>query len=256
MSHGQRRDGALAAPDRRAESAVPALAVDAKGNAAAVWTSVTRGNVGTIKAALKPSGGAWGPARTLAGPPGRSFAAQVVFDSRGDAVMAWLDYAASTIRGSTQAPGGHRGKPVTISRPGGHAGGPALAVDGRGNTIAAWTTFERVATAMHPTDGDWHGPVDIARQADAFETPVALDAAGDAVAVWIGDDGGSEQGSMRAAGGNWQTPVGLASRMPGAEASGAGISLAVDPAGRNAVVVWSRAVGPGSVVPSTSRQLR
>lgn len=244
-------------PGGGAEFATPRVAVDAKGNAAAVWTNVTSGNMGAVQAALKPAGGAWRAPATLSAGNGRSFAAQVVIDGAGNVVAAWLDYTGRLVRAAVHAPGGHWGRPKLLSRPRRVAGGPMLATGGRATTIAVWPNlaYASVASATRRAGGGWQAPVDVAGGVDAFSTPVALDADGDAVAVWIGDDGGSEQGAVRAAGGGWQAPADLAPRLPGIEASGANISVAVDPAGRNAVAVWSRPIGAGSVVQATARPL-
>jgi len=240
-----------------AESAIPRVAVDAKGNAAAVWTNVTIGNMGAVQAALKPAGGAWRAPATLSTSNGRSFAAEIVIDGAGNAVAAWLDYAGRVVRGAVHAPGGRWGRSKALSRPRQVAGGPMLATGGRNTTIAVWTNLASasVASATRRDGDDWQATVDVARGVDAFSTPVALDARGNAVAVWIGDDGGSEQGAVRAADGGWQAPADLAPRLPGVEASGAEISVAVDPQGRNAVAVWSRPIGADSVVQATSRPL-
>jgi hypothetical protein len=94
----------------------------------------------------------------------------------------------------------------------------------------------------------WLAPVNLSPKIgqDAYEPQVALDAQGDALAVWALN--GLEASVRPAAGGAWQTPVSpsdgagggesqLSSDGPNADAGSA--HVAVDPRG-NAVAVWQR----------------
>ena len=71
---------------------------------------------------------------------------------------------------------------------------------------------------------------------DTLAPLVAMDPAGDAVAVWAGNTGANEEifGATRPAGGAWQVPVGV-----GQSNSIVPPSVAVDPQG-DAAAVWAR----------------
>ena len=123
-----------------------------------------------------------------------------------------------------------------------------VAFDARGNATAVWTTFFAMQSATYPAGGDWQRAVTIADGgAELSDAHVGLDARGGAVAAWMQSEGQSVHGAVRSAGGRWQAPTVMSPDTPAPEASGAQLSLAVDPQGR-AVAVFGRAAGHAAYV--------
>ncbi len=97
--------------------------------------------------------------------------------------------------------------------------------------LALWTA----SAAAAPT---WLSPLNLSEAGqNAGQPEVAVDSAGDAVAVWYRSDGSNTiiQSAERPAGGAWSEPVNLSEEGQNAEKP----QVAVDPQG-NAVAVWRR----------------
>src|SRR5882672_233793 len=153
---------------------------------------------------------------------------QVVLDSAGNATAVWdRRNGTDTVVESAYRPAGKGWKaPVDLSSadgndgeayPGAHnAQSPRIAVDGHGNVTVVWERYGGtnrllVQAVYRPAGGDWGAPVDIGevKTMSAPEPWVAVDAAGDATAVWKNVD--VIESAYRPAGGSWQTPVGISS---------------------------------------------
>ena len=145
--------------------------------------------------------------------------------------------------------------PANLSAGGQDAAGPQVAVDPAGDAVAVWSRFnganQIVQAASRPAGGAWSGAADISVAGrDAVEPQVAIDSAGNAVAVWSRSDGLRTvvQEATLAAGGGWSAPIDLSN----AEGNAAAPQVAVDVAG-DAVVVWSRFNGLNQIVQAASR---
>src|SRR3954464_12567208 len=88
-----------------------------------------------------------------------------------------------------------RWSPVQVlSAPGEDATSPAVAVSSRGEVITAWQrsdeTHDRIEVAIRRPGGDFEGPVMLSPPgSDAGLPKIAIDARGDALAVWERSDG-------------------------------------------------------------------
>ena len=67
------------------------VAVDVRGNATAVWTNVTVGNMGVVEGAVRRAGDDWQTPAALSQRDRRLFAADVAISPRGDATAVWLE---------------------------------------------------------------------------------------------------------------------------------------------------------------------
>jgi hypothetical protein len=237
------------------------VAIDARGDAIAVWTSAGS----TVQSAVLPAGGAWQPPVdiSLPGAAGALSGAQVAIDPAGDAVAVWSrqDQAISVVQSAARPAGGAWQAPVDISAAGRLAFGADVAVDPQGDAVAVWSHEAAggapipVGSAVRTAGGAWQPPVDIPMTAADSRGPggarVAVDAQGDAVAVWqrsdSGNGGGIAQGAARPAGGTWQ-PFDLSGEGPSIN----GVALAVDGQG-DAVSIWNRATGTAGVVQGAAR---
>ncbi len=245
------------------------VAADASGDATAVWF-LREGNGNTvIQAASRPAGGPW-QATVDISEAGAGFLSEpaVAVDAHGDVVATWsIEYYGlrnSVVQSAFKPTGDPWQAPVTVSEvPEEHPPGPQenvgpvkVAFDAEGDAIALWSrnfggnanheSINVVQSAIRPAGGSWQAPVSVSDPGgQASEAQVALDANGDAIAVWESKDPKRSecfgehviQSALRPAGSTWQAPVDLS------ETSGAcdseGPKLAVDSAG-DAVVMWRR----------------
>jgi hypothetical protein len=159
------------------------------------------------------------------------------------------------IQSASRPAGGSWSSAVDISAIGGHAEDPEVAIDPQGDAVAIWTSVEGsekvVQAASRPTGGDWSAAVGVsAGGALATRPEVALDAHGDATAVWQYYAGGEEviQSATRHAGSSWSPPVDVS-------VTGNGVSfptVGLDADG-DAVAAWIYHDGTNEILESASR---
>jgi len=241
----------LSAPGQSADT--PQVSVNGRGDALAVWRRLDPKSAHyVIEASGRPAGsGSWQTPVTISDTKHESSLPVVGIDAAGDAVAVWLSFDGSeySIEAATRPGlGGSWQKPVTL-----HALGattvtepqPDLAVDANGDAVAIWERLEGAedlaeAAAM-PAGGSWRAAETLSKQVENLHTPeVAIDAAGDATAVWEENIGGVVRidASTKRAGGKWQTAVTL-SAAPG-NANEARVAMN---ARGDAVAVWERFEG-------------
>jgi len=234
----------------------PDVAIDAAGNAVAIWRRHD-GSKYIVQTATRPAGGAWQQAIDLSVAGQTAKEPRLAVNGTGDAVAVWtrhdgLDFVAQA---ATRAAGGSWQSPDDISLPGQDAEEPQVAIDPAGDAVAVWSRYDGsrfvVQSARRVAGGAWQGALDVSVAGQHAEEPqVAIDPAGNAVAVWSRFDGAKDvvQAAVQAPGGGWG---------PGADLSPAGQNasepqVAIDPAG-NAVAVWLRENSPTEVIQSSSR---
>ncbi|HEY3759684.1 MAG TPA: PKD domain-containing protein [Solirubrobacteraceae bacterium] len=191
---------------------VPSVAVNARGDAVAVWEAFFEEmGAGTdeehIQVATRPAGAsAWSAPVTLTksetglGEPGNQ---EVAIDGEGDAVAIWgrmHGANAETIETSQDhALGSSWSAPVTVSGPGKMEEAPQIAVNDAGHATIVWERQEASGTEIvEASSGSASGVAWQPSRAVSASTPgseakepaVAMDAEGNAAAVWAGLDGG------------------------------------------------------------------
>jgi PKD domain len=238
----------------------PALAVNARGDAVAVWGRDVSGQE-TVQASLRRAGETtWGPPIDLSQSATAQASAQVALDDAGDAVVVW--------RGRTNGQGvvqaarmsaasGVWESPVDVSTPGGGVSNVSVALDAHGDAVLVWARqaldgTETVQASARAVDGgSWSVPVDLSLAGRAGDTHVGMAADGLAIASWVRFDGTNwiAQYSVRAGlTTGWRSPINLSNGGPDIRSS----DLVVDRAG-NAVVVWRRGTGATTVVQARVR---
>jgi hypothetical protein len=213
------------------------VALDAAGDAFAVWA-----RTGTAQASERPAGGTWSAPQGISGSCVNANGVQLAVSPAGRAVAVWeCPKGGNTIvQAATRAVGGGWSQPHDLSAPGHDANAPQVALDRAGEALVVWSrsngTNVVVQAAMQRTNGTWLAPQDVSGPGLDVDRPdVALDARGNAVAVWRRSDGSSSVilAATRTAAGLWSTPQALSS---------GGYSerprIGIDSAG-DAVVVWS-----------------
>jgi M6 family metalloprotease-like protein len=178
----------------------PALAVDARGNATAVWRD-GRDDSLEIYAAYRPAGGAWQPDARITRPgTGNHQLPAVALDEHGNAYAAWRSYcncggdeAIGSIEFSMRPAGGEWQAPVTAAWDvgGRKLSDPAIAA-GAGGVTLVWEEENNGSYALYSArrtpDGAWGPKTAIAESAGnaAPASPVlAADAGGRVYLAWI-----------------------------------------------------------------------
>jgi hypothetical protein len=174
----------------------PKVALDDIGNATALWVKSehldeTSTHVyTTVQAASKPAGGSWSAPVEIAGD---AEAPGLAVDAAGDATTVWWSFQKPSgliVQAASKPAGGSWSAPVDISAPNGpdHLL-PQVSVNSDGDAVVVWESrdgiYYNTQAASKPAGGSWSAPVDISEAGTEETFPqVALDAAGNATAVW------------------------------------------------------------------------
>lgn len=218
------------------------LAVDAAGNAIAVWVAPL-GGVATIREArFLAATGVWSPATSI-GAAGRApHAVRLALNQGGTAAfVAFLGFNGShdiARAARLTSIGGIWSTPGDLSLAGQDALDLDIAVDEAGRAVAVWSRFDgarrTIQTARYA--GAWSSPSDRTTGVDTGEARIDVDPAGNAVAVWTAEDGAIhrvQSSSFAVATSTW-TPAANVSTA-GEEAAAPRVQLHTD---GSAVVVW------------------
>jgi PKD domain len=166
----------------------------------------------------------------------------VAVTPQGEAVATWARREGSNLVQVSVKPqtGTAWQAPVTLSEAGEPAEEAEVAVDAGGEQTVLWRRYDgsswRIQASTRSPGGSWQTPVTLSEGGHGgFEPRVAMDAGGDAVAIWFQETGSADviETSARPAGGSWQAPATLSA------ASGSNVrpEIAMDPSG-DAVAVW------------------
>jgi hypothetical protein len=230
----------------------PQVAIDPRGDAIAVWTlydGTSHNQI--IQAASRPADGAWQPPVTLSEIGQNAYSPQVAVDPHGDAMVIWQSYNGTNYvaQAAYRPVGGSWQAAVDLSEAGRSAASPKVIFDPEGDAVAIWELVfnctgcsrngEIIQAAYRPVGGSWQAAVDLSEAGlIAEEAHVALDAQGNAVAVWERERPTNKssrviQAAYRPVGGSWQAAVDLS----GEGESAGEPRVALDPQG-DAIVVW------------------
>ncbi|RYC13329.1 PKD domain-containing protein [Nocardioides zhouii] len=220
-----------------ANAANPQVAIDAAGNAAALWTRPEGGSF--LQNATRPAGGTWSAASYITTTGPLVSEPRIAFDAAGTLTAIWRgsDSVTSILQSATRSPAGTWSPSVNVSSTGQGASGQRLVVDPSGNATAVWITNEAsddlVTFATRSTGGGWSAPAALsAAGGDAFGPEIAPDPFGNAVAVWVRGAGSDQIAQARGLDG--AGPLITAFTAPSSGV--AGTSLAYGVAG---IDVWS-----------------
>jgi PKD domain len=241
-----------------ADSIVPSVALDARGDVFVVWAQAV-GSSWTVEEAERPWGGSWTLPRALSEQANHVGSPQVVVAGT-HVVASWVRYNGKNLvaQVAERDPGGTWSQPVSLSPPGRDAVSPELAVDARGDMAVVWASLGlrgwSIQDAFRPAGAGWQLGDILDASAEGTAAPdVAFDTKGNAVAVWAATfgDGWGIQASYRPAGGAWSA----ASTISGQDASGSlEPQLAVEGNG-DVLAVWSRNVGDNTIVETATRSV-
>jgi hypothetical protein len=219
----------------------PRVALDAAGDATAIWTlRDPAGAHSVVESSSRPAGGAWGAAADLSPAQGDAATPALALDAAGDATAAW-SYSEDhdiVVQGAYRAAGaGGWGAPALLWDDATDEVRPsvALASDPQGTATAIWSSFgpggHVMRAATSAGGGPWSAPVELAgpdggdrRLASTFPRVVA-GPQGAVTATWSAAAGPSPgpgtpgspipveerrlEAAHRPAGGAWGAPVEL-----------------------------------------------
>ncbi|MCA1656146.1 MAG: hypothetical protein LC713_00230 [Actinobacteria bacterium] len=198
----------LTTRSRSAIDAGPVVALDPAGEAIVAWDHRTGYFAQTIQAAVRPAGGSFSAPVVLSGRREQSFDPTVAFDAAGDALALWghadrLRRTRVNMQVALRPAGGGFSRPVDLSE---LARDPRLsftdtdpatrlAVDAAGDAVAVSKRYDRrgeaVVAAIRRAGQPFAAPQRLSRlgRDDTLDPDVAIDGAGNAVAVWARDRG-------------------------------------------------------------------
>jgi hypothetical protein len=232
----------------------PEVAVDSQGDAIVVWDIDNGTNI--VQAAVRPVGGGWQAPVDLSSRTADGNDPRVAFDADGNATAVWQLRAGTSevVQAATRPTGGAWQAAVDLTVPGQYAD-PNLAINPAGDAIAAWNRYDGtnfiIQAAVRPADsGVWQSPTDLsAAGSSSFQSQVAIDPQGDAIAVWLNNGTYAiVQAAVRPAGDTWRTPTDLSADNESADDP----HVAFDAHG-NATAVWTRNNGVSDIAQAVSR---
>jgi hypothetical protein len=223
----------------------PQVAVDLDGNAVAVWHQYDGQYWNIYFNRYDALLDEWGTAQTIEGNAGEAVVPQVAVDLDGNAVAVWCQWDGSYyIINSNRydAALGTWGVVQTISDNTTDANFSQVAVDPEGNAVAVWYQFDGSHVSIYSNrydaiSGMWGmAQVIEGNTGEAYNPQVAVDPDGNAVAVWMEEEGGNfniYSNRYDAPSDTWGTPQAI----EGNTGNALDPQIAVDPSG-NAVAVW------------------
>jgi hypothetical protein len=227
----------------------PRIAVHSNGDALVVWDQ-SNGALAQIWANRHVAGGGWGTAVQIdTNNIGDALNPTIAMDSSGNAAAVWTqsDGTRKNIWANRYTAGTGWGTAALIETNNtGHARDADVAFDGNGNAIAVWSqddgTRFNIWANRHVAGTGWGTAVLIeTNNAGGAEIPqVALDASGNAIAVWEQDDGTrySIWANRYAPGTGW----GTAALIEAGTGDAHNAEVAIDRNG-NAMAVWEQSDG-------------
>jgi hypothetical protein len=201
------------------ESFTPQTAMDARGDATAVWMHFD-GSRYVVESSYRPEQGEWGAATLVSQPGEEGGNPHVAVDGNGHSLVVWRgeDEGEEFVRAAFRPAGAEWSEPVNVSNEGEQVQSLRAAIDPEGNAIVAWSgnglaegEFDTVRAAFKPAEQGWQEPVDLSAGGNGFPNDVVFDQSGNAAIVWQRWDGVTNlvQAAYRPVGGEWEEPVDL-----------------------------------------------
>jgi Bacterial Ig-like domain len=229
-----------------------AIAADATGNAAVVWTHSdgTRTNVWSNRFV---QGSGWEVARIIDDTDDNASTPRIALSPRGELLVTYIVNAAAgaSIRARRFTPGAGWGPAVRVSDQVLGISSSDMVVDASSNVFVSWSQFDGARDEVHVSRFDasaafaagWSAPTVLGSLADssAVQPRAAVDLQGNALVVWeaIGLSSPSLTdiwGSFYTVNGNWAAPALVESEDRG---DGRAPMLGFEPAG-DAVAIWQQ----------------
>lgn len=224
------------------DATYPKVAMDTAGNAFAVWTQ-SDGTYQSIWTNRYVAGLGWGIATLIESNAGTAVSPQVAMDAAGNAMAVWRQTVVTgylRIWASRYQAGTGWSTPTIIETNATGGGQPEVAVDNSGNAVAVWTQSDGTRSNLwanrYVAGVGWGTATLIENHANNVVDPkVAMDTAGNAVAVWQESGSSNIWANRYAAGTGWDTATLIETNV----ATAGYPDVAIDTAG-NALAVWQQ----------------
>jgi hypothetical protein len=221
----------------------PQVAMDGDGNAVAVW-QVWMGTQQSIWSNQYVVGAGWYYASPIGYAGGDYRSPQVAMDGGGNAVAVWHQWDGKNILSNRYVVGDGWGDAELIETNDGDAYDPQVAVDGSGNAVAVWGQWDggqgNIYSNRYVVGIGW-GDAELIETGDqgAHDPQVAMDADGNAIAVWVQTDSTGTDANIWS--NQYVADVGWGEAQPIETEDGfeLGPQVAVDGDG-NAIAVWEQ----------------
>jgi hypothetical protein len=184
-----------------ADADEPQIAIDASGNALAVW-SQSDGTCSSIWSnRYTAATGTWGSAELIeTGDAGDALGPQIAFDTNGNALAVWMHSDGvryNTVSNRYTAGTGWGTAALIEINDAGHAWYPQIAIDANGNALAVWYqtdgTYRNIWANRYTFGSGWVASaaeiIETENLGDAAVPQIAFDVNGNALAVWFQSDG-------------------------------------------------------------------
>lgn len=225
----------------------PQIAIDAAGNALAIWEQYdgTRNNIWSNR---YTAGSGWGTAELIeSNNAGGAVKPQIAVNSAGDALAVWeqSDGTRNNIWANRYDVVGGWGTAELIETQNvGDAYNQQIAIDAAGNAMAVWRQWDGIRFNLYTnryTVADGWGTAELF-VGSAFIPRIAMDSIGNALIVWVQFDGALDSmwANRYTAASGWGTPELIETLDAGAASHQ---QIAIDAAG-NAMAVWRQIDGP------------
>jgi hypothetical protein len=219
----------------------PQIVVDRNRNVTVIWERYAGTKI-VLQSVDRSAGGSWTePVDIGEVNLGASPEPWIAVDWEGNATAVWKQ--GEVIQTAFRTFAGSWGEPVSISPEESFV--PQAAMDAGGDVTAVWMHFDGshyvVESAYKPERGEWESPTVVSQPGEEGGNPhVALDAKGDALVVWRGEDEGEEfvRAAYRSTGVSWSQPTNVSAEGEQVQQ----LRDAVDPEG-NAIVAWAGNTG-------------
>lgn len=233
----------------------PQVAIDAKGNAIAVWVHTP---TQTVQASVKTQNGPWSLPSILSDAGETVSQPQVAFDAFGKAIVVWTRYDGTNriIQSTSCNSNGNWASPVDLSESGQDAVNPQLAIDSGGNAFVVWQRSDGVHTIIQAatkqggrTSQDWSPATDLSLPGeDASDPKISINANRLVGVIWKRSDGANFiiQVTTKVPGNPWAPPVSISA--PGQDATSPNIALDNFD---NIVATWQRTDGQNTIIQSS-----
>jgi PKD domain-containing protein len=236
--------------------ATPRVAVDARGDAVAVWRCLSKaGGYDDTEASVRPAGGTWGTPVQLSDTDAGAQTPQVAIDAHGDAVAVWdrVSGATTQVESSTEPAGGSWQPEVSLSDATGSAGSPDVALAPNGAASVVWLSDDGpgvvTQAASRPAGAaTWGPPVNLSNPGSGGIGQVATTPQGEVIAVWPSGADSTVQGAVRSPAGVWGSPTDISASGEAVE----NVAIGVDRAG-TVTAVWDRSDGSDTIVQAATR---
>ncbi|HEX7058319.1 MAG TPA: PKD domain-containing protein [Solirubrobacterales bacterium] len=219
--------------DTSHDAGLPAVAMDATGEATVVWAE-SDGVDQLIRAASGAPGGSFTSPVDLSASGQDAFTPDIAIAPGGDATAVWTRSNGSNfiIQAATRPPGGVFSAPADLSAPGQDAFDPEVAMNASGAATVVWRRSDGLSAiaqaATREPGGAFSPPADLSAPGqDAVSPGVAMDSVGDATTVWYRSNGANS--IVQAAGYDVDAPVLRSLSIPASGVVGEPVSFSADP---------------------------